>query len=102
MKKSLILLVVCSCFLITGCSNEKQQKKQLLNAGKSYYNTYMKNVSGVNKAEVTLETLNTVVNNKKEKYNLSSLKKCNAKKTKITFTIKNDKIDKEEYNLSCK
>lgn len=101
MKKKTLLILLVGCLFLTGCNKDNKRKTQLKNAGTDYYQTYMSGVSGINKAEVTLEMLKKANSSGDKEYKLKSLDDCDGS-TKITFTIEKNEITGEEYEIKCK
>ncbi len=99
MKKGIIFL---GClFLLAGCesSNEKLMKEYATD----YYNTYMKNVTGLSEARITLENLKNVNKQEgKEKYDLKKLEKCSDESYVSLILVEGkNEIDTIETHLEC-
>lgn len=96
---AVIVLVVIGILLFSKVSTKKREQ-DFEKAARSYYDSYMSGLVGVDKANVTIEMLENVVKEKNEKYNIKSLKKCDVKSL-ITFTIVDGKITDKVMNLNC-
>jgi uncharacterized lipoprotein len=99
MRKLIILLVVT--MMLTGCSSESKQKKQLEKAGRDYYEKYMSSLTGINEAQISLDMIKKVNEEKNAGYKISALKQCDDS-TQILFTIEKGKIADIKYELNCK
>ena len=99
MKK--LLLVFMASLLLTGCSSEEKQKKQLEEAGKTYYEKYMSGVKGSNEAVISLGMLEKAKETNKDEYKIKALKNCDSE-TKVTFTITEKGLEDPIFELSCK
>ena len=70
MKKKTLLILLAGCLFLTGCNKDNKRKTQLKNAGTDYYQTYMSGVSGIDKADVTLDMLKKANNSGNKEYKL--------------------------------
>lgn len=96
---ALIALIVIGILLFSKVSTKKREQ-DFEKAARSYYDSHMSGLIGVDKANITLEMLENVINEKNEKYDIKSLKKCDVKSL-ITFTIVDGKITDQVINLNC-
>ncbi len=102
MKKIFVVsLCLISVFLISGCNKTEKYQELMKKYGTDYYNTYMKNVKGLDVAEVTLGMMRDLNEKKLENYDLKKLKNCKDE-TVVKMTLdKNNKITKFDYDLKC-
>lgn len=96
---AVIALIIIGIVLFSKGSTKKREQ-DFEKAARSYYDSYMSGLIGVDKADITIQMLENVISEKKEKYNIKSLKKCDVKSL-ITFTIVDGKITDQVMNLNC-
>ncbi|MEG0026486.1 MAG: hypothetical protein RR847_05395 [Bacilli bacterium] len=103
-KKGMILITLSIIVLcITGCDKTAKYQELMKEYGTDYYNTYMRDIKGLDIAEVSIAMLKDLNNKDLEHYDLSKLKDCDSKTSvKMILDKKTNKIKKYDYNLKCK
>lgn len=96
----LAALIVGGIFLFNKASKEKREK-DFETVAKQYYESYMVGLIGDYDANITLKMIRNVIEEKDEKYDIKSLKKCEDSST-MTFKIVAGKISSQEFDLICK
>ncbi len=100
---SILVLIIVTILGIVIYSKEveKTRIREFETAARKYYDMHMSNIKGLDQAEISLKMINYASNNKKEKYEISSLEKCNEN-SKIILTIVKDKVKDTKISLNCK
>ena len=80
--------------------SDEDREEALITAGKEYYEKYMSGVTGVNEAEITVEMLQTMIDQNDDDYDLSLFEKCESD-TKVLLTLEDGKITDETVELNC-
>lgn len=94
-----IAIVIGIIFKLNSVSNEDREAA-LITAGKEYYEKYMSRVTGLNEAEITVEMLQTAIDQNNDDYDLSLLDKCEPT-TKVLLTLEDGEITDETVELNC-
>ena len=98
MKRILIVILIISTLLITGCKSSKKEENEFKRVINTYYENYVKNkVEGLDVLEVSLDDLRDLNDNN---IDLSKLKKCSGD-SKVSATIKGNKLTEYEFDLNC-
>ncbi len=80
--------------------SDEDREEALITAGKEYYEKYMSGVTGVNEAEITVEMLQTMIDQNDDDYDLSLFEKCESD-TKVLLTLEDGEITDETVELNC-
>lgn len=105
MKKAIILSIAILSILAVGCGKKEKlstYEETMKEYATDYYNSYLKDVNGIDIHQVYISHLENAVNIKGKEYDMTKLEKC-KKDSYVDITLKKDSkdIDKMEYHMSC-
>lgn len=102
-KKLLVLCVISSILLVSGCGNKQEKiNAKMEEYTKEYYETYIKgSVIGLDVPEISLKDLKSAVN-AGAKYELDIFKKCTDTSYATLTLDDNGDVTKVDFHMNCK
>lgn len=106
MKKILILIIIVSSFIITGCNYKKNKmlkyQEIMEEYGRDYYEEYQKGITSISGFEIKIAKLKEANVKQGKNYELEPLKQCKDSSS-VIFTVNNEtrEIEKVEFVMDC-